>query len=569
MPSPFRNVTIVALAVILLGSGLGLFAQQSQSAPTTSSQDKQLCNIAGKVVRTDTNEPLPKARVVLRSEDDRSADPHFGITDVQGQFSIEGIRSGRYEMYVEHNGFLRKSYGEDDGGNSSAVLDLKPAQQMTDLIFRLQRCGAISGRVLDEDGDPAERVTVEALQRKTSRGKVSTWTSGQTETNDLGEYRVFDLGPGRYVIRAHPRGGSGLAIGGSLLEDSILKSAGGYVPTYYPNALEISRASTIELKAGDDISGVDLSLQSQRTFKIRGRVFNSVTDHPGGRTQVGLVPEDIDSSMVEEPRFANTNLVTGDFEIKDVPTGRYTLFAAWRDGENEFVGSEPIEVVNSNLDSVRIVIPRGAELRGKVVIEGKVAAPAEMGVRLDPRDSRQLGSSRDGSIKADGSFLLTGIADGLYEINVWSECDGCYLKAVKANGEDILDRGLQVSSGSAPSPIELVYSSNTGMIDGTVTREDGLPASGATVILVPDHLRRSRFSRDYREKSTDQYGHFVIKNVAPGKYHAYSWQSIDYDNSTDPEFLKGFEQQAQAVSIGENEKKSLQLSLISAPSTPQ
>jgi hypothetical protein len=273
--------------------------------------------------------------------------------------------------------------------------------------------------------------------------------------------------------------------------------------------------------------------------------------------------------MVEEPRFANTNLVTGDFEIKDVPTGRYTLFAAWRDGENEFVGSEPIEVVNSNLDSVRIVIPRGAELRGKVVIEGKVAAPAEMGVRLDPRDSRQLGSSRDGSIKADGSFLLTGIADGLYEINVWSECDGCYLKAVKANGEDILDRGLQVSSGSAPSPIELVYSSNTGMIDGTVTREDGLPASGATVILVPDHLRRSRFSRDYREKSTDQYGHFVIKNVAPGKYHAYSWQSIDYDNSTDPEFLKGFEQQAQAVSIGENEKKSLQLSLISAPSTPQ
>src|SRR5262249_47018977 len=101
-----------------------------------------------------------------------------------------------------------------------------------------------------------------------------------------------------------------------------------------------------------------------------------------------------------------------------------------------------------------------------------------------------------------------------------------------------------------------------------VLKNDGSPASGASVVLVPDRLRRGRYS-EYREESTDQYGRFVIKRVLPGDYHLYSWQTIDNVDYTVPEFLKPFEQKAQSVSVAENKKKSVKLLLLAAPEDSQ
>jgi carboxypeptidase family protein len=473
------------MAGILIGPRVSSFAQQFASTESVAGQEKQLCIVAGKVVGAGTNEPLKKARVVLRSEDDSSAPPYVAITDTEGRFTIEGIRAGQYDLYVESNGYLRKSYGEDDRGNSAAILTLKPTQSMTNLIFHLQRCGVISGRVVDEDGDPAEGITVEVLHRSTSHGKVHTSAVRDAQTNDLGEYRIFDLRPGRYLVRASPAQGSGQIIGGILLESSILKSAGGYAPTYYPTLSGISKATPIDLKAGEEVSRIDIMLLRQRTFKVRGRVVNAVTNHPGGETDVGLVPEDQDSSTVVDARMGYAKENTGDFEIDDVPAGRYVAIARWRDGETEFVGSVPVEVLNTGVDSIRIVITRGTDLQGRVVVQGKVAVPAEIQVSISARDARQLRPNSRALVKPDGTFLLTALADGLYEFDVWSRCEACYLKAATANGQDILDQGLQISSGAAPPSVEIVYSSNSATIDGTVVREDGLPASGAAIILVP------------------------------------------------------------------------------------
>ena len=83
-------------------------------------------------------------------------------------------------------------------------------------------------------------------------------------------------------------------------------------------------------------------------------------------------------------------------------------------------------------------------------------------------------------------------------------------------------------------------------------------------MLFPDELRRT--SRpDYRTGSTDQYGRFVLKGVAPGNYHAFAWQIFDYEMCTDPELLKPLEQKAQALSISEHAKQTLQLLLLPAP----
>jgi hypothetical protein len=389
---------------------------------------------------------------------------------------------------------------------------------------------------------------------------MSTYMVGSAETNDLGEYRLFDLWPGRYLVRAYPRAGSGEVIGGTLVESSTLTSAGGYAPTYFPNALESSRASAIELKSGEEVSGIDLTLLRQRTYKVRGRVFNAAGARLSGQTTVAILLDDPTGATYGDIRRGWIKESTGDFEIDDVPAGRYIVFAVWREGENQLEGSVPVDVSTASVDSVRIVINRGADVRGRVVVEGK-AAPAEVNIFIESRNPRWDPISGRAQMKPDGSFLLTGLSDGVYDFDVWSKCEGCYLKAASANSQDILDGGLQISSGTFPSPIVLVYSSNSATIDGTVVREDGLPASGAEVVLIPDR-QGARPSRDYRLKTTDQYGHFTVRGVAPGNYHVYSFQRADLDYS-DPESLKPFEQKAETLSIGENEKKSIQLSVLS------
>ena len=553
---------IMAFLSILVSPQPGIFAQQAGAVENTRSPDK-LCTIAGQVVQG-ANEPLRKARVILTNEDSPSADPYVAITDSEGRFRVTGILPARYDMRVEHSGYISKSYGEDESGNSSsAILLLKAGQQMTDLLFRLQRCGAISGRVVDEDGDPAQGMAVEAVQRLISRGKVSIGGGGQATTNDLGEYRVFGLRPGLYFLRTFPERGNGEIVGKVLLEQSILNSIGGYVPTYYPNVPDITRASPIEVKAGDDITGVDFVLLRTRSYRIRGQISNTAVDNPKGNTSVGLVPKDAETYSYEDTREGEADQKTGEFEIDDVPPGIYHVFASYHDEQNQFVGSTPVVVTNADVYSVRIVITRGAELHGRIVREGKIAPSMVIRIGVEPSDPQALSASHSTETRPDGSFSIAGLADGLYVVSASSDCDTCYLKSAVADGLDVLNAGLQVSSGSAPSPIDLVYSDRTGTIDGVVVRHDGLPAPGATVVLAADPLLLDR-RRSYRSEPTDQYGHFVFRGVPPGSYRAFAWQDVDYWSYTDPDFLKPFEQKAKAFSISEGEKKTLQLTLLPA-----
>jgi hypothetical protein len=554
-----------ALVGIFLVSGPICLAQQAPAVETTSGQDK-LATVGGQVLLAGTDEPLRKARVVLTNENDHTADPYVAITDAAGRFTIAAITPARYDMRAEHDGYVSAYYSEDKSGGSSAILLLQAGQKITDLLFRLERCAAITGRVIDEDGDPAQKVVVEAIVRRSSR-REGIDTTAQATTNDLGEYRIFDLRPGNYYVRASPARYSWTFIGRARLNDSTLTSAGGYVPIYYPNVSEISRASPIQLKAGDKMSGVDFMLQRMHSFRIRGQVSNAAVDNPKGRVWVVVVPSGAESFSFEDARQGEVNESTGEFEIDDVPSGSYTVFASYHDEQGRFQNSTPIVVADGDIDSVRIVITRGAELHGRVTWEGTAVSSRKVSLYLDTNDPGTLSDGR-AEPSADGTFSIKGLPDGLYEIVTYSECQACYLKSATANGVDVLYTGLQITSGSAPSPLELTFSSNSATVDGVVVRDDSSPAPGATVVLVPDRQRLG-LSPDMRTASTDQYGHFVINDVAPGSYHAEARQEIEDDDFRNAEFLEQFKLRAQALSIAEREKKTLNLTLHSSSTESQ
>src|ERR1700723_2559977 len=561
----FRSAAVVtALLGVFVAPVPNCLASQSQPLTDTSDQDKQLCTVAGTILSANTGEPLKKARVVIRPENENSARPHIATPDAQGRFTISGILEGRYYLWADRDGYQSKSYEISESGRSSKIFALNPGQKIDDIVLRLSRYAAVPGRITDEDGDPAQRVRVELVTKRTLRGKIEYFAAGEADTNDLGEYRVFGVAAGKYTVRALPQSLSRMFIGGVNIDDSTLLSAGGYVPTYFPNLADASRASTIELKSGDVVSGIDITLARERLYRVRGQVTNGVVGYLTGRIEVGLLAANRDDFYNPIALTVQADEKTGVFEIPDVAEGNYTVVASWRDSGNSYSGSVSIQVAGADVDSVGIVITRGATIRGKVVLLGNAARARNLEVDIDPRDRSQFGSRGSSDVGSDGKFQISGVSSGLYEVDVNSSCNTCYTKAVRLGTEDVQQQGLAINSGAASYEIEISYSEGLGSIDGTVSDESGAPLPGATVLLVSDppgqHLWWSP------QETADQYGHFVVARIVPGNYRAVALTTADDDlDLTDPQFLQRYGSNAVAISIGENEKKSIRLTASAGP----
>jgi hypothetical protein len=80
-------------------------------------------------------------------------------------------------------------------------------------------------------------------------------------------------------------------------------------------------------------------------------------------------------------------------------------------------------------------------------------------------------------------------------------------------------------------------------------------------VLLPEPSRRE-WAGPFKRGTTDQYGRFKIRGVAPGTYSVFAFEKAeDADNTDDPELLKPIESQGKSVEIEENGKQTVQLKL--------
>ena len=195
-----------------LGILCGLLSGTLALAQAPPPEPPQLGLIDGYVVRLGSGEPLKSAQVVLRPERGRS--PVFGaVTDASGHFTLESIQPGNYRLYIERDGYVDQQYGQVSPSRPGTVLVLAPGQQVEDLVISLVPTGTLAGRVFDEDGEPVVRANVRALRYVYQDGEKILTPIQQTQTNDLGDYRVFWIDPGEYFVsatfEARFRGGCG------------------------------------------------------------------------------------------------------------------------------------------------------------------------------------------------------------------------------------------------------------------------------------------------------------------------------------------------------------------------
>jgi protocatechuate 3,4-dioxygenase beta subunit len=186
-----RSLPILSL---LLLTSFRSFGQSPQTPATSIPSDKKSATVAGNVLRLDTGEPLKKARVTIQGHADEEFSV-FSLTDEQGHFLFENVPPGSYDLRVS-----RKSYVD-----AEVVRTLAPGQNMTNVVFKLAHTAAISGHVFDEDGEPIAKAAVITYRTSKRQGKEQEIGDDPVLTNDLGEFRIFDLAPGRYYIAVNFR----------------------------------------------------------------------------------------------------------------------------------------------------------------------------------------------------------------------------------------------------------------------------------------------------------------------------------------------------------------------------
>jgi hypothetical protein len=440
---------------------------------------EEMCTIEGVVVKATTGDPLKKAVLTLTKVEEHGQ-PKNSTSDASGHFQLKNVEPGRYHLYASRNGYARQEYGQHIPHGSGTILTLTAGQHLKDISFRLTPAAVISGHVYDEDGEPVAEAEVQALHFQYEKGQRKLATSQMTGTDDLGAYRLYGLEPGEYYVSASysPRhfGGEG--------------AEGGYATVYYPGSADPSRASALDLHAGDELPGTDFTLVPVKTFNVKGRVYDAVNGRPGIHTMVLLEPRNAD---VQRWTMTSQNFVQdpqGAFELRGVVPGSYYVLALSTEGDKQSRAREPIEVSDSDVEGVSLVIGPGIDLKGRIRVEGNAALdPSVLNIWLRPREEgMHIGGGRP-SIKPDGSLAISNVADGDYQFDVWGLQEDFYLKAVRLGGNDVLASDLSVNRKEPPGALDVVLSPNGGRIDGRVLKEDK-PFSGATVVLIPEEGRR-------------------------------------------------------------------------------
>jgi len=92
--------------------------------------------------------------------------------------------------------------------------------------------------------------------------------------------------------------------------------------------------------------------------------------------------------------------------------------------------------------------------------------------------------------------------------------------------------------------------------------------AGVWVVAVPEEPKRKQHYL-FKSITTDQYGHFDLHGLAPGKYNLFSWDGVEQGEWEDTDFLKDSEEKGVTVDLKGSDTKAIELKLIQVKSRPR
>ncbi len=501
-----------------------------------SGKQAQPARLFGRVVAADTGAPVRSAsiRVVATNA---ALGTLVATTDDGGAFDLREVPPGHYLVHVAKAGFVSTRFSLTSG--SADPFGVSVGQQVDMRDLRLPRAGVVSGRVSDGFGDPVADIAVVAWRVEyltPARRRIVSRASFQT--NDLGEFRAHGLEPGKYFISA------GRSVAG-------LKEA----PTFYPGTPNASEASSIEVQAGQEATGMQFQMHSIPYGGVSGVVLNS-RGAPYENALVWLVTARADDVQMSTVQLTAVTDRQGRFAIVNVSPGEYRLEVFSKTFMENIgktggpglgtepageVASQPATIISGRTEEVSVQASRGFRVRGRVFIDGAPAV-ADVATKLQvsalPTSAGISGLAlpSQAGVGADGTFVLEGM-HGTRAFNVRGPA-AVHLHRILFRGSDVSESGVDVVSET--DGVELHLTTKPSRLEGSVRDANGVAvAVGRVVLFSPDRADWVRpVTRRYRDVSLKGDGTFVSTGLPAGSYLAVLLPQSGRDRWADPDYIE-------------------------------
>jgi len=616
-PSPTRAGLAAAL---LLALAWPLVAQvppptppSPQQAPArdTSVAATGTAVLAGMVVADDeSRRPVRRAIVGVRGRGG-SARPSSRqiMTDAEGRFVVADLPAGTYSVRVGKPGWVNSYYGGRESWKGPGTpVALGDGERRADLEVRLAPGAVITGRIYDQFGQAQAGARVLALVRRRYGGQEtfspalqSSATVSQT-TDDRGEFRIFGLPPGEFVIGATMTTAVRSTMTLTTPEEvrwaeeanrAGIMGAGappppgpavGYSPVFYPGVTDVTAASVVTVGVGEERTGVDFQLQFVPTATIRG-----TATMPDGRPAQGLTLLMATSGVRIPQLTGSTNRATvgrdGGFVFRSVAPGDYLIAARASSqppaarGRGSGPGRQPVmdlwagtnvTVNGRDIEGLQIQMQPGITLSGRLAFSGERLEPPgnlqSVSLRLTPVgvEGAAVGDAPV-QASADGTFEISGVAPGRYVLSAMvpraggrgSSGVGWLAHRAVIGGRNALDLPFEVTPGRDIGGVVVELTDRPAELSGQVTDGNGRPVFGLMMLLFlaePESWAVTVNARS-RRSPLDADGRYRMAWLTPGDYYLAALAEPDQADLADPAFLEQVAASAIRITLALGEEK--------------
>ena len=498
-------------------------------------------SVTGTVIVAGTAAPIPDAEIAIST-----AGALFETTtDANGRFSLANVPAGRHTVVIRADGFFPASAAPEAVFQLGAEVPVTVAPEASSVSVgpvAMVRGAIITGTVLDTQGRPLPFANVQALRP----GPVGSLQAvAGRRTDDRGEYRLFWVPPGEYLIGVtpNPPAPANLAAAPPGGPPRIVR-------TLFPSTTDAAQANKVAVKSGDEARGIDISARLEVVnppaspvtatgvaatggVKISGQITNALMPTIG--TGVLVLGSEADTTPPRQVASVALNAATVPFEIPGIPPGNYELLIRMPDargsrgtgGAVQAWGRTTIEVRDRDIDGVQMTIHPSVDVPGILKIDGK-AAPAGGNLKIGLAPLGPAGRianyrgivDRTQAPDQDGKFAIPGAAEANYDVFVQGAPATSYIADIRQGDASILASGIGVRE-AVPATIEVLLATDGGIVEGlaSISTSDRRPASGATVVLVPEDRQLLRLAKTVTAGADGRYS---ILGVRPGEYKVFA-----------------------------------------------
>ena len=519
--------------------------------------------LRGRVFAADTGQPLRKAQVRIVQQRDApvggpvnffALENRLATTDAQGAYEFKEVRAGRYTIMANKGSYVSMQYGQTRPTEPGKPIQILDNQTIERVDFSLPRGAVITGRILDEFGEPLSEVFVAPQRFQYLQGQRRLVPAGRTAaTNDLGEFRIFGVPPGQYYLQATWRAQNPM---GPANEERT-----GYAPMFFPGTIDVAQAQRLTIAVGTEVSDVVMTMKPVKAVRVTGTVVDSQ-----GRPMSGMLMF-TQSSGLGFSNMAAMIRPDSTFSLNGVSPGDYVMRAQQMGNPMDAeVAIARITVGTEDITDLRLVAARPTIVRGRVVADPAAMSslPSRLMVSALPAQPMPMMGVAPAPVRDDMTFELKS-SPGVYRLSLGPSSMGWAIRSVRLNATDVTDAGFEIKGNSEIGVLEVELTNKLTTISGLVTNARGETLKDySTLVFAQDSARWTGNTRYQGLGRPDQDGRFKISGLPPGDYYIIALDRLDTGESGDPEFLERIRTKASRLSLEEGETKTLDLRINSA-----